>query len=25
MGTGGAELDSAAVMKIVERETGMER
>jgi len=25
MGTGGAELDSAAVMKIVERESGMER
>jgi 2-hydroxy-3-oxopropionate reductase len=25
MGTGGAELDSAAVMKIIERESGMER
>jgi 2-hydroxy-3-oxopropionate reductase len=25
MGTGGAEMDSAAVMKIVERESGMER
>jgi 2-hydroxy-3-oxopropionate reductase len=25
MGTGGAELDSAAVMKVIERESGMER